>query len=230
MGATYHIERIDSHFGCYYFLSEDRMIHEMVQYGLKNILAVVGSQGILFFSFLRFIMKEYNRMQLEAKFIRACYFDVNEIRLPQAKFQEFPAKPLKFSMQDKLAPLLRVLFDSIFICSCCKFKSSKLYLNGISKIKHDLNLFKIIQTIHKMKACLQYIINDDLDALEGIQQIYFRHTNIHERGDLINAKDITKQFLDRDDKKLTYKKSTISKEDNPNLIRKRGMRLSEHRR
>ena len=91
---------------------------------------------------------------MEAKFIRACYFDVNESLLKKSKFNEFPARPLKFGMFDKLSNML--VKPRKICCKKCKPrpKNFKKYTNGYEKIKNDLNLFKIIQTIHKMKACL----------------------------------------------------------------------------
>ena len=67
-------------------------------------------------------------------------------------------------MAEKMSTVLRKMGLPL-----CRRKRFKLYLNGEQKIKHDLNLFKMIQTIHKIKACLQFIIKNDKDALKEIQ-------------------------------------------------------------
>ena len=85
-GKTYRTEQHNLLFGAYFFLSEERQEHQKVVYGVKNIIAVVGSLTNLSFQIIRFIMRFYNRKQLEAKFIRACYFDVNESKLSSNKF------------------------------------------------------------------------------------------------------------------------------------------------
>lgn len=45
--------------------------------------------------------------------------------------------------------------------------------------REELNLFKILQTMHKIKACVQVMMNDDNDQLLRVKSLYFKHANIH---------------------------------------------------
>ena len=60
-GQTYNSEVLDLYFGCYYFLSEERVEHVKVLYGIKNIIPVVGSLASLILSILRLLLVTFNR-------------------------------------------------------------------------------------------------------------------------------------------------------------------------
>jgi hypothetical protein len=58
-------------------------------------------------------------------------------------------------------------------------KSQLNYLRAYDRSSSDMNLFQIVQTIQKLKATVQVLVDDDYETLLQIKKNYFRHQNIH---------------------------------------------------
>lgn len=95
-------------------------------------------------------------------------------------------------------------------CRCSKIKEDKkteeevIYDKGTSKLKNELNILSILQTIQKMKATLSVIIKDDDKLIFDIKQRYFNNQSIYindfQEHQWLSQKTEYQKFLDRDDR------------------------------
>lgn len=151
-------------------------------------------------------------------FIKANFYEVDEKRLADARFDEFPAKTVKFSPADKLSELIQMLS-----CLRCLFppnrrpKQFSKYIRGLAKVKHEMSLFRLIQTIQKMKACMAFLIKDDAEALKIIHQTYLLNSSINGKSNPFN--NDTLAFLDRDEKRLKPTKMALQEALGPSGVR-----------
>ena len=119
-------------------------------------------------------MKYVNTKQLEAKSIRACYFDV-DVRKSCSTFSDdaIPAKPLKFNVFGKTGTLRRKILK--ILCCSRKLDSSwftegeLMYLRGHDLSRKDMNLLRLLQTIHKLKASVQVLMGDKPERLQKVK-------------------------------------------------------------
>ena len=73
-------------------------------------------------------------------------------------------------------------------------------MRGTDNAQEDLNYFRLVQSVQKMKACIQVLINDNPTRLAKAQTAYLKNVNINQdRMTLRNNSDV-KDFLDRDEK------------------------------
>ena len=73
-------------------------------------------------------------------------------------------------------------------------------MRGTDNAQEDLNYFRLVQSVQKMKACIQVLINDNPARLAKAQTAYLKNVNINQdRMTLRNNSDV-KDFLDRDEK------------------------------
>ena len=73
-GKTYILERNQILFGCFFFLSDERMAHSRDAYNILKLLAAFGALYSMIFSSLEGVGKFINSKIIRAKFIRALYF------------------------------------------------------------------------------------------------------------------------------------------------------------
>lgn len=74
--------------------------------------------------------------------------------------KDLPAKPLKFTISDKISTIKRKFFK--VCCRCYKPKTfeslysdnQKTYLKAYDLYRDQFNLYKMAQTVHKLKACV----------------------------------------------------------------------------
>ena len=73
--------------------------------------------------------------------------------------------------------------------------------------------------MHKLKACVQVLLEDNEAKLLQIKQLYFQHVNIHVKHEEMRQASIVRDFLDRDEKKLLYRSQHYnSKKVDPQLL------------
>ena len=94
---------------------------------------------------------------------------------------------------------------------CCKRKLESrwftnrelLYLRGHDLSREDMNLFRLLQTIHKLKASVQVLIGDNAERLQKVKQVYLQHADINQDPNALRKNEV-RDFLERDEKKLLY--------------------------
>ena len=210
-GKTWTVERYTMVFGAYFFLSEDKVEQYKMVSNISEVIAIIEGVASLIFMFAQVIPRCINRKQLEAKTIRHCYFDVDEKALDDSEDPNLPVKPMKFRCWDKISTFKRYFLKAI--CPCLKetqilefFSLKQLtYLRAFDHFKHELNLFQLLQTVHKLKACVQVLLNEDMEKLLQIKQLYFHQANIHLDRHILERESQVRHFLDRDEKKLLYR-------------------------
>ena len=170
----------------------------------------------LLFMFVAVIPKCINRKQLEAKTIRNCYFDIDNTVVLN-KNDMLPSKPMKFNCTDKIATYLRRCLRIILRGRKDRyfekfFSDSQLtYLRAYDHFRQELNLFHLLTTVHKLKACVQVLLDEDMDKLYEVKRLYFQHANIHQDRHQLKRESQIRQFLERDDKKLLYRNAYSNK-------------------
>lgn len=94
------------------------------------------------------------------------------------------------------------------------------FLKGYDTYRKELNIFQILQTVHKLKATVQILLDEDRDKLMDIKKLYFHYSNIHhdiDRSNLNLEHSDVRKFLDRDEKKLLYRHLNSSKHNKQKL-------------
>jgi hypothetical protein len=114
----------------------------------------------LIYSLCSFVVKYINFKHLEAKAMRSLYF------MMETKPEGVSAKTLKFDIFEKLIPLKETILSIIFCCSKKKMgrKLDDLdveHLNLVRIVDEDLNLFKLVQTVNKLKSAVQVLLKND---------------------------------------------------------------------
>lgn len=105
-----------------------------------NILADLGGTIEILIVVFSFICRYYNDMSFLTKLIRAIYFETTDLNSKP--------KPLKL----KIWAIVRARM-------CCRRnQATKLYVKGVKNIKSDLNLINMIQSMKKLKACMQVVL------------------------------------------------------------------------
>lgn len=64
-----------------------------------------------------------------------------------------------------------------------------------------MNLFRLLQTIHKLKASVQVLMGDNPERLQKVKRIYLQHADINQDNDALRTNQV-RDFLERDEKKL----------------------------
>jgi hypothetical protein len=86
---------------------------------ITDVIAIVEGLASLLFLFVSVVPHYINEKQLEAKTIRHCFFDVNEnAKINVNGDTGLPAKPMKFTLSEKIATLKRKIFK--VCCRCFK--------------------------------------------------------------------------------------------------------------
>jgi hypothetical protein len=171
-------------FGAYFFLSEDKVERFKILTNITEVIAIIEGVAALLFMVIKIIPSYINEKQMEAKTIRNCYYDVDDSK--DMKSNTLPAKPMKFTIWDKISTFKRSFFRKCFRCCYSEKQMRNLftgnqitYLRAYDVYRKELNLFQVLQTVHKLKACVQAILNEDSHKLLNAKSIYFHHANIH---------------------------------------------------
>lgn len=132
---------------------------------------------------------------------------------------------MKFNCWDKMSTFIRKLLK--VLCPFLKqpqvfamFSNSQLtYLRAYDEFRKELNFFQLLQTVHKLKACVQVLLEEDSEKLLLIKQIYFQHANIHVKHNQLRKASDVRNFLERDEKKLLYQSQHYNnKKTDPQLL------------
>ena len=215
-GLTWKVEEFHMVFGVYFFLSEDKVEQHKILANITEVIAIMEGVASLLFMFVAVIPKCINRKQLEAKTIRNCYFDIDNTVIINPN-DMLPSKPMKFNWSDKIATYLRRMLR--IVCRGRKDRkflsffnhSQQTYLRAYDHFRQELNLFHVLTTVHKLKACVQVLLNEDMDKLFEVKKLYFQHANIHQDRHQLKRESQIRQFLERDDKKLLYRNAYSNK-------------------
>jgi hypothetical protein len=171
-GITFKKESQLMLFGSYFFLSDETLLHTRKAYDLLSVLSDFG--GILeIFMFIFFaVWNKYNEQGLLIKSIRAVYFET-EVDQDSHPHNGHDLKPIKLRILDSFSRLLKRL------CCCVKKQEDShteaLYTKAKYRIRQDLNMFRIIQAIHKIKATLSVLIGPDVgsETFKQIKETYY---------------------------------------------------------
>ena len=164
-------------FGLNFFLSEDKVEVFKILCNVADIIPAFWGVASLFFLCMSIIPNCVNRRQLEAKTIRNCYFDIDDKALVDKNKESLPTKPLKFDWWDKFS-----IYYRRFVLMCCRHydkdyqyysKGQLTYLRAYDHFRNELNLYQLLQTVHKLKASVQVLLDEDMDKLYQVKKLYF---------------------------------------------------------
>lgn len=197
--------------GSYFFLSDELVKQGRHAQTWLDIASDMGGLIEVFFTILFLLNAFYNETLLFNKFIRTLYFDLDPLK---------NVVPFKFKTKDSLIAKL---------CSKAMKLNDKqeLYLKGEAKLKEDLNLLMIIQTLYKLKAAITVLVrnlpNDNsAESVKKIREEYFKLVNLKDEFESKKIfKDDIKSFLSRDEKQTLYEKQT-----KPEFLRRMSQKLS----
>lgn len=146
-------------FGIYFFLAEDKVEQFKNLSNISGIIAIIEGVASLSILIISILPTYINQKQLEAKTIRYSYFDVDTDQKVKSS-ENLPAKPMKFNCWDKISTFNRKVFKILRMATGSRsYKSwltrnQKTYLRAYDMFRSHFNLFQMIQTQHKIKACL----------------------------------------------------------------------------
>jgi hypothetical protein len=137
----------------YFFVAESMMEESRQTFGILGLLSEFGGMQGLLVIFVTFILEIFNDAQLVSKSIRNLYFRKTTKKSPKSFDPDF-IKTIKFDFKDKL--------DEYGYCCCFvpkkKSKTGVVFERGEQRMRNDMNIFKMIQTIKKLKASVKGII------------------------------------------------------------------------
>ena len=208
-GVTWQNEDFGFIFGTFFFLSEEKVQIYKTVANITEVIAIVeGVLGLLMI-LVQIIPMKFNTKQMEAKTIRNCYHNVDHEQSDPRK-QKKVARPMKFNLSHKISNFKK---DFLNLFSSCLGKErihslftddQRNYLSAFDRYEAEFNIFSILQTIHKLKACTQVLINDDKSKLLLAKSIYYDYADIHQDFEMLKSLSETRKFLERNEKKLLY--------------------------
>lgn len=198
-GRTFNMENIQEFWGSFYFMSDDAKMHYRTIYGYSDLLTDIGGLFEIVFFILMMVLTPLNNMRFFNKAIRSVYFNEH---IQDRRSSVSYLKPVKFNMKHALTKWCWGICDKL------KPADNQLYKQGECKIKHDLNLLRMIQNIYKIKASLIVLMKKlGVENDETVQQIQKRYLHLVSlKYEEKPSKDEFAQFLERDEKNIFYDK------------------------
>ena len=203
-GATFRIENQLNMQAYYFFMSNQRVKHSRSVYTLLKVMSDFGGMIEIFTMLFAWSCTAFNDRQFLAKMIRALYFKDNSE--PGTDSNIIKIKPLKFTLREK--------FHDLFLLEwlrCCRKREKddgeKIFMVGCEQIKEDFNLFRLIQTVNKLKAAIHVVLQHNIgcneeDILKEIQCEYVKASILHPGGLKIDSRVI--DFFNKDEKRELY--------------------------
>ena len=187
-------------FGAYFFVGDIMYESTRTAFSWLDFLSTFGGMQGIVVVVITMILETYNDTQLVSKSVRNMYFRRNP-NPAQSKIQgDF--RPIKFSFKDTLSEY--GYFD------CClrrKSRTMNIFDRGQEKMREDLDVFKIVQTLYKLKSSIKVIVNKMKDPaiFKEIQQQFSQEVIINSSDEEPDDPvDEIIDFLNRDEKRTLY--------------------------
>jgi hypothetical protein len=172
----------------------------MMRHDIRDVIGTMVGVIIIIYFISSLVVRFITSKHLQAKAIRSLYLFIDK---PEDSKVITPknVKTLKFYFFDKLIPLREAFMRAL--CCCRKYKAERYldqsemsYFKTTKLLEQDLNLFKIVQTINKLKSVVQVLANEDPQTLEKIKRTYWETANFHQNTKQLQFESKVKQFLD----------------------------------
>lgn len=205
-------------YGSYFFVGDEISLQSVSVYGWMQILGDFG--GTLEITIFVFIIlcTSYNATMINAKAIRALYYD--SPHPGEDGVQSEFGKAIKFRFLDKFTRLRNFSFCG----KKAENHNHELYDKGKKRMKEDLNLFRIVQQIYKLRAIVIQLGNKAQvteDFYENVKTKYFEMVTLETDDEAEKAEvqidERLEKFLARDEKINLYqckkKDASLSKRE-----------------
>lgn len=218
-GVDYTEVTDELYFGAYFFISTTMIEHTRLVSNVVGLLSEFGGLLFLLTTIFASVGFAFNYRLHTATMIHQMYF----LKLAGKKD---PKKDMWTNMKNVTPNLHQItfsvmdLFTDLKSC-CCKYvcckhgkdkqnqylnRTEKIYMKGFHAMQKEMDITNMLTTIHKLKAGLSAVINEDEKLVERTKHYFYSNSTIF--SDTEEETEMKKQnkfleFLDQDELKIT---------------------------
>ena len=150
-----------------FYLSDDFVLHNRNLYSWLDLIEDFGGFYQMFIIAIFVILgSNINKQILMSKLVRSLYY--------VEKSDKTKKSVIKFSTFDKFK---HMVLPNYFLARSDNIQD-QIYTQGRRMVESDLNMFSLMESLHKIKATLSVLVGQDKCKLDQIQQLYAKQTTI----------------------------------------------------
>ena len=191
-----------------FFLSDKIVKHSLTAETLLEVIASIGGLHRIIDLVLRFIGLLFNRRALKAKFIRNMYFIKKKKSSETNDDPSGAHKDLLTTFALTITTIHVKLYHQFCWRFCSKVKKQPwvnqkdVFEEGAKRLSQDLSLFNVFQSISKLKATVNVLVDEREDMLRQIKGQYYKDNTLYfdedEKKEYNDHKSSFQKFMEHD--------------------------------